>query len=244
MTSDIGRRPPAAFDPAVVLAARDKVRVALVEFQAGFFCLGVLPEMVEEIRILSLNAELTAGRAGAAAAPIRVATQNTRGIVSQLVAITDRMNKARYQSYRYGALAMRGLPRLARFSRTADRIEAAGSRYAASGIAALHSAQEARSGDISTEVRGLIAGGEELQRLAVLLSTLVQQSGAIAGALGILATAVPAHQAEFATVAGAMKRLVAELKDQARQATAHVEAGLAACHDLDAFTRLCHRKAA
>ncbi|MBC7336944.1 MAG: hypothetical protein H5U01_11840, partial [Clostridia bacterium] len=54
----------AGFDPRTVLAARDKVRQALVEFQAAFFCLGILPEMVEEIRILSLNAELAAGRAG------------------------------------------------------------------------------------------------------------------------------------------------------------------------------------
>jgi len=234
-----GRSTECRYDIATVLTARDHVRAALVDFQAAFFCLNILPQMVEEIRILSLNAELAAGRAGVAAAPIRVATQNTRGIVSQLIAITERMNRARYRSYRYGALAMRGLPRLARFARTASRVEASGSTHAASGLAAVRAAQEARAAEILEEVGGLIAGGNELRSLAQALDGLVRQSGAIASSLSILATAAPGHEKEFTTVARAMKRLVDVLSLRARDATTHVERGLDNCRALTSFTRTC-----
>ncbi len=222
-----------------VLAARDHVRAALLDFQSAFFCLGILPQMVEEIRILSLNAELAAGRAGTSAAPIRVATQNTRGIVSQLIAITDRMNRARYRSYRFGALALRGLPRLARFSRTAARVQASGAAYADSGLAALRMAQETRAEEILDEINGLIAGGQELRSLAQALDSLVRQSGAIASSMSILATAAPAHEKEFTTVAKAMKDLVEVLSRQARDANQHVERGLESCRTLTNFSRAC-----
>ena len=51
-----------------------------------------LRELSEDMRILSLNAELAAGRAGSAGVAVRALTQYTRQLVSQLNRVQEDMN--------------------------------------------------------------------------------------------------------------------------------------------------------
>ena len=62
------------------LAIRNSVRDMMKDYQNGFFSLRNLPDVIEDLRILSLNAELAAGRAGEQGLAVRALTQHTRGI--------------------------------------------------------------------------------------------------------------------------------------------------------------------
>lgn len=212
-------------DPARVLSVRNTVRQVLSEYQAAYFALSGLSGKVEDLRILSLNAELAAGRAGARGAAIKVATQSTRELVGQLSQAASRMNTTRYRCYRSGALAMRGLPRIARFGRTADLIRAAGGAHAASGLSALQTAIQQRAGHAVEELSGLAEGGRELDKLAKGLKGLVMQAVAIANNLAIEATGVTGHQAVFTGVAQDMQGHIEALKRMVDQASTHVATG-------------------
>ncbi len=212
-------------DPKRVIAARDAVRRVLGEYQAAYFALHALPGKVEDLRVLSLNAELAAGRAGTRGAAIKVATQSTRELVSLLSQASTRMNAARYRCYRSGALAMRGLPRIARFGHAAELVQQYRGDYAASGLAALDRALHQRADHAVKELQGLAEGGRELEKLAKGLKGLVMQAVAIANNLAIEATGVSGHQAVFTGVAADMQRHIETLKAMVDKATTHVSLG-------------------
>lgn len=229
-------------DPNRVIAVRDAVHQVLSEYQAAYFALHALAGTVEDLRILSLNAELAAGRAGSRGAAIKVATQSTRELVSLLSQASTRMNQARYRCYRSGALAMRGLPRIARFGRAADLIRRGGGAYADSGLAVLDRAVGERAGHAVEELTGLTDGGRELEKLAKGLKSLVMQAVAIANNLAIEATGVTGHQATFTGVAADMQRHIETLKAMVDKATRHVSLGNRAAAGITAYIELIGRQ--
>ena len=218
------------------------MRLVLGEYQAAYFALNALASKVEDLRILSLNAELAAGRAGPSGAAIKVATHNTRELVSLLSQASLRMNIARYRCYRFGALALRGLPRIGRFGRTAEKIRAAAGPYAESGLAALEGAIRQRAGHAVEELNGLVTGGRELEKLAKGLKGLVLQAVAIANTMAIEATSVSGHQAVFTVVANDMQRHIQALKAMVDQASAHVALGNTAAASITAYIEKISRQ--
>lgn len=229
-------------DPKRVTAVRDAVRQVLGEYQAAYFALHSLSDKVEDLRILSLNAELAASRAGTRGAAIKVATQSTRELVNQLTAATGRMNGARSRCYRFGALAMRGLPRIGRFGRTAEMVKQAGGAYAESGLRALDHAIAARAADAAEELAGLIQGGRELEKLANGLEGLVIQAVAIANNMAIEATSITGHQTIFSAVAAEMQRHNETLKTMIEEAARHVLLGNRAAQTLASYLDLIGRQ--
>lgn len=229
-------------DPGRVTTVRNTVRRVLAEYQAAYFALNGLSGKVEDMRILSLNAELAAGRAGLRGAAIKVATQSTRELVGQLSQAATRMNVARYRCYRSGALAMRGLPRIGRFGRTADLVRSAGGAHADSGLAALDAAIRHRAVEAIDELSGLTKGGQELEKLANGLKGLVMQALAIANNLAIEATGVVGHETVFALVARDMQAHIAALKGMIEDASSHVAQGNRAAVDISTYIELMSRQ--
>ena len=91
---------------------KDDTGALFSECLQGFQAFSELAELAENMRILSLNAELAAGRAGEHGAAVRALTQYTRELVIRLNAIEANMLGLKSRTYGAIATALRFLHQL------------------------------------------------------------------------------------------------------------------------------------
>jgi len=180
----------------------------LGDCRRAFHAFGELDELAENLRILSLNAELAAGRAGEMGRAVRALTQYTRELVNRLAQIQTEMNNLRVRTFALSSTVLRGLQQLRMFERALPLInqdDAYAQRVTHHAFAGIMAAMVETLDDMATCV-------ENVARRAHAIEEVVSQSDSIATNIAIEASAAGAHEKEFRTVSDTMRTYVDELR--------------------------------
>ena len=182
----------------------------LADCRRAFHAFGNLDELAENLRILSLNAELAAGRAGDKGRAVRALTQYTRELVNRLAQIQGEMNSLRGRTFALSSTIQRGLLQLSLFER-ACALVADGSHDAAAGAAANRAFADLMRMLVDT-LDGMADCVGELSRRTHGVEEVVSQSDSIATNIAIEAAAAGVHEKEFRTVSDTMRTYVDDLR--------------------------------
>ncbi len=191
-----------------------------------------LTDLSEDMRILSLNAELAAGRAGPRGTAVRALTQYTRGLVRRLVEINA--DASGLQSL-YGTTtsALRTLRHLRQLEEAAVHVDIAD--ISPSGQSALDVLERVRAGhlhEMAARIAGINGGTTRLGKMVSVVDDVVSQAASIATNIAAEAVNAGAHEAEFAAVSETMTRYVEELRTMNDRAARGVRGALEGCKAL------------
>jgi len=181
----------------------------------AFHSFGNLGELSENMRILSLNAELAAGRAGEKGNAVRALTQYTRELVARLNGVNRAMLNLKSVTYNQSASALRILHQLHLLNRALDNLRARKGQFA---TVALEKTAKSRADKLSSlldDVQGMTQNVNKLSMEANEVSEVVSQAGSIATNIAIEASSAGNHEAEFDQVAKTMRGYVAQLHHMA-----------------------------
>lgn len=196
----------------------------LGQCMSAFHAFQELGELSEDMRILSLNAELAAGRAGRAGVAVRALTQYTRQLVGQLSRLRADMEGLKSDTYGLSAAALKALQELRLMHAASARVVAgAASDHAAaeSGRKAVDAAATAAFRAAVERLNRMMAHAEELGTHAKRIRQVAEQSAGISTNIAIEAAGAGVHEPEFRNVADTMKRYIDGLRsmvDHADQA--------------------------
>jgi methyl-accepting chemotaxis protein len=189
----------------------------LSDCRRAFHAFGELDELAENLRILSLNAELAAGRAGDKGRAVRALTQYTRELVNRLAQIQGEMNALRGRTFTLSSTILRGMLQLSLFERACALVD-----DGAHDARAKSSVEQAFSEIMRVLVETLDTMANsvnELARRAHAVEEVVSQSDSIATNIAIEAAAAGVHEKEFRTVSDTMRHYVDDLRQMIDQAS-------------------------
>ena len=209
-----------------------RIRTLFPEINLANRAMFRLADLSEDMRILSLNAELAAGRAGQRGAAVRALTQYTRGLVRRLVEINANASGLR-SLYDAATDALRSLRHLRQLEEAIVRVEIVD--MTETSHAALGTLERLRDAELR-EMAGRIAGiNEGTARLGVVVRVVddvVSQAASIATNIAAEAVTAGSHEAEFKAVSETMTRYVEELRTMNDQAARGVRGALEGCKAL------------
>jgi len=182
----------------------------LSDCRRAFHAFGELDELAENLRILSLNAELAAGRAGDKGRAVRALTQYTRELVNRLAQIRGEMNQQRVRTDALSEQIESELKHLREIE------ESSGSDNAT--FADTMKSLVEKLDVLSTNV-------EDLSRRAHGVEEVVSQSASIATNIALEAAA-GVHEKEFRTGSDTMRRYVDDLRKMIDEASDSVRRAL------------------
>lgn len=199
-----------------------RANALLGDCRRAFHAFGELDELAENLRILSLNAELAAGRAGDKGRAVRALTQYTRELVNRLAQIRGEMNQLRTRTETLSQKIEDELKQL----RVIEESSADGADSAQ--FAEMMRSLVDKLDDLSSNV-------EDLSRRAHGVEEVVSQSDSIATNIAIEAAAAGVHEKEFRTVSDTMRRYVDNLRTMIDDASDAVRRAL---EKVDSLRRL------
>lgn len=199
-----------------------RANALLSDCRRAFHAFGELDELAENLRILSLNAELAAGRAGDKGRAVRALTQYTRELVNRLAQIRGEMNQLRTRTENLSQKIEDELKQL----RGIEESSANGAD--SSQFTEMMRSLVDKLDDLSTNV-------EDLSRRAHGVEEVVSQSDSIATNIAIEAAAAGVHEKEFRTVSDTMRRYVDNLRTMIDEASDAVRRAL---EKVDSLRRL------
>lgn len=160
-----------------------------------------LRELSEDMRILSLNAELAAGRAGTAGVAVRALTQYTRQLVSQLNRVQEDMN----------TLQARAEELVASNNGKAEGGGEEGEENASS-MPAYELSDREKEDQEQSVISTISDHAKQISVHAQTIRRIAEQSNGIATNIAIEAAGAGRYEPEFRTVANTMKRYIADLR--------------------------------
>jgi uncharacterized protein YukE len=198
--------------PRTQLTDRIEARASglLGDCRRAFHAFGELDELAENLRILSLNAELAAGRAGDKGKAVRALTQYTRELVNRLAQIQGEMHALRGRTFAFSSTILRSLTQLALFERACQLMtDGAGDRMACgTGRKAFADLMS----ELVDTLDGMADAVRDLARRTHGVEEVVSQSDSIATNIAIEAAAAGVHEKEFRTVSDTMRSYVDDLR--------------------------------
>jgi len=188
----------------------------LLDCRRAFHAFGDLDELAENLRILSLNAELAAGRAGDKGKAVRALTQYTRELVNRLAQIQGEMHSLRSRTFAFSSTILRSLMQLNLFERACQLVEAdmGSGRHCDSGKRAFAQLMEL----LVDTLDGMADAVNDLARRTHAVEEVVSQSDSIATNIAIEAAAAGVHEKEFRTVSDTMRTYVDDLRQMIDEA--------------------------
>jgi len=209
-----------------------RIRALIAEINRANRAMFRLGDLSEDMRILSLNAELAAGRAGQRGAAVRALTQYTRGLVRRLVEINA--NASGLQSlYTTTTLALRALRNLRQLEEATIHVDVAD--ITVSGIRALGTLETVRSTylqEMIARIGSINEGTARLAKVVQVVDEVVAQAASIATNIAAEAVMAGSHEAEFKAVSETMTRYVEELRAMNDQAARSLRGALDGCKGL------------
>lgn len=178
----------------------------------AFHAFSKLGELSENMRILSLNAELAAGRAGEHGNAVRALTQYTRELVNRLYGIERGMLTLKSNTYANSASALRTLLQLKLIDRANEQLKKTKGEFSSSSSKKITRSREQKLSELMGNVRGMTDSVENLSQEAGAVSEVMSQAGSIATNIAIEASTAGAYEAEFDQVANTMREFAFELR--------------------------------
>ncbi|WP_148207512.1 chemotaxis protein [Paramagnetospirillum magneticum] len=189
----------------------------LGDCRRAFHAFGDLDELAENLRILSLNAELAAGRAGDKGKAVRALTQYTRELVNRLAQIQGEMHSLRGRTFAFSSTILWALMQLNLFERACHLMdEDAGPRH--SRDCGNRAFADLMSMLVDT-LDGMANAVNDLARRTHAVEEVVSQSDSIATNIAIEAAAAGVHEKEFRTVSDTMRTYVDDLRQMIDEAS-------------------------
>ncbi len=212
-TSNHSSSPGPITPDTVVGRLKDDMAALFSECLHGFQAFSELAELAEDMRILSLNAELAAGRAGEHGAAVRALTQYTRELVVRLSAIETNMLSLKSKTYAAIAMALRFLHQLRYIDLALGRLQRRESNgdNGASAIRIVSECRQKRLVILLDDVQDMVGSVNGLSAEADTVSDVMSQAASIATNIAIEAAAAGVHEAEFKQVAVTMSGYVEQL---------------------------------
>jgi len=178
----------------------------------SFHAFSKLGELSENMRILSLNAELAAGRAGEHGNAVRALTQYTRELVNRLYNIERNMLALKSNTYSTSASALRTMLQLKLMDQADSALKKAKGEFASTCAKKVGHARKTKLSDMMANVRGMTDSAENLSHEAGTVSEVMSQAGSIATNIAIEAAAAGTYEAEFEQVAKTMREFALALR--------------------------------
>jgi hypothetical protein len=194
-----------------------RANALLGDCRRAFYAFGELDELAENLRILSLNAELAAGRAGDMGRAVRALTQYTRELVNRLAQIQGEMNTLRVRTFALSSAILRGQLQLRLFERAVDMVND-GDHDQRSRILVNRAFGDLMRAMVET-LDGTADAVEGVGRRAHAIEEVVSQSDSIATNIAIEASSAGAHEKEFRTVSDTMRHYVEDLRGMIDEAS-------------------------
>ncbi len=189
----------------------------LGDCRRAFHAFGDLDELAENLRILSLNAELAAGRAGDKGRAVRALTQYTRELVNRLAQIQGEMNTLRRRTFALSSTILRGLLQMSLFERACGLVD--DGEHDATAKAAVDRAFSQIMHMLVETLDDMANSVGDLARRAHGVEEVVSQSDSIATNIAIEAAAAGVHEKEFRTVSDTMRHYVDDLRKMIDEAS-------------------------
>ncbi len=197
-----------------------RVRALFPDINLANRAVSRLADLSEDMRILSLNAELAAGRAGQSGVAVRALTQYTRGLVRRLVEISDSASGLG-QLYLSSTLALRTLRQVRQLEEAMVHVDVfEASDLAHSALDRLDASRNRQMNDVARSLAGIQTAVARLAVMVRVVDDVVSQAASIATNIAAEAVSAGRHEGEFRAVAETMARYVEELRlmsDQAAQ---------------------------
>lgn len=200
----------------------------------AFHAFGHLSELAEDMRVLSLNAELAAGRAGDKGASVRVLTQYTRELVQRLDSTAVRITDLKGQMYSHSVGAIRTLRQKSIFDRASRSIQSkmAGSDTANSASVHVDGARRKVFETTIVTITGLVDCVNNLSNAADSVSNISSQAASVSTNIAIEAALSGQFEAEFNQVANAMQDYVDQLRNMAEASGQTIRIAISAGQNL------------
>jgi len=179
----------------------------------AFHSFSKLGELSENMRILSLNAELAAGRAGEKGSAVRALTQYTRELVNRLYSIESGMLTLKSNTYSNSASALRTLLQLKMIDRASNELKKVQGEFSSSSSEKIFQSRETKLADLMKNVRGMIESVESLSYEANSVTKVMSQAGSISTNIAIEASSAGAYESEFEQVAETMREYAMDLRN-------------------------------
>lgn len=205
----------------------------------AFHVFADLDQLSENMRVLSLNAELAAGRAGDKGTGVRALTQYTRELVNRLNNASEDMAKLKGQMYSHSASAIRALRQNTLLKRAdhAVQINAQNSENVDSTNSRLNDAQATYLATTLEQVGMMIECVNKLGVVSAEISGVGSQAASISTNVAIEASLSGQFEGEFRQVANAMQEYVAQLRTMADDAGRAIRDAISIGRDLHVRAR-------
>ncbi|WP_096703808.1 chemotaxis protein [Magnetospirillum sp. 15-1] len=190
----------------------------LGDCRRAFHAFGDLDELAENLRILSLNAELAAGRAGEKGRAVRALTQYTRELVNRLAQIQGEMHSLRGRTFAFSSTILRSLMQLNLFERAGQLMEGDPGESGRPCDSAKRAFADLMAVLVDT-LDGMADAVNDLARRTHAVEEVVSQSDSIATNIAIEAAAAGVHEKEFRTVSDTMRTYVDDLRQMIDEAS-------------------------
>lgn len=188
----------------------------------AFHAFSELAELAENLRVLSLNAELAAGRAGDRGRAVRALTQYTRELVNRLSQIQSDTTGLMARTYSQTASALRALHQMRLLDRAVEEIDRNGGEGGAIARTRLAECRDHTSRALNDAIRLMVSSIDNLASRTRVVGEVVSASDSIATNIAIEAVGAGAYEIEFRTVAETMRRYVEQLRTMIDDASAAV----------------------
>lgn len=183
--------------------------------QSAYHAFDALPTLVDQLRILSVNAELASARAGDYGRAVRVLTHFATESVTKLLGVVPQMVGLKKRTYALAGTVMRAAAEVRSFEAGGQRVLAAGHRFpddAEDPLTALGRAHRRRLHDLAGAVAGMSAAHSQLMETVRSVRQVMMQAEIISTNIAIEATAAGPHEADLQAIADTMRERVVQLR--------------------------------
>lgn len=204
--------------------------------QSAYHAFDALPSLVDQLRILSVNAELASARAGDYGRAVRVLTHFATESVTRLLGVVPQMVGLKKRTYALAGSVMRAAAEIRSLEAAGRRVLLAGHTFpegAEDPLTILDRAHRRRLHDLTDAVAKMTVAHGQLIETVRSVRQVMMQAEIISANIAIEATSAGPHQADLQAIADIMRERVVQLRtmiDEAARAlrdAAHTNIALA-----------------
>jgi hypothetical protein len=180
--------------------------------QATYHAFDDLPRLVDQLRILSVNAELASVRAGDHGRAVRVLTHFATESVTRLLGVIPEMIGLKRDTYAQAGTILRAARDVGKIESAGNNILASGNATAITALTALDLAWRSRLAALGAAAAALTKAHGGLQAIIRTVREVVLQTEMIAANIAIEATSAGPHAADLRAIADVMQQHTAGLR--------------------------------